>query len=309
MSPLRHAVADYLSIRRALGYQLERAGRLLAQFVDYLEEVGAETVTTEHALAWALLPPDVSARWAATRLSVVRGFATHLAAIDAATEVPPADLLPGRGPSRNTPYLYSDDDIAALLAASDTLRPALRAATYHTLLGLLAVTGLRIGEALALDRGDLDVDAGLLVVRAGKFAKLRELPLHATTVAALRGYLARRDGLHPTGDPAPLFISTAGTRPGYRGVCQTFRQLADRAGLEPRAGSCRPRLHDLRHSFAVNTVLEAYRTGADVQARLPLLSTYLGHVNPAATYWYLSAAPELLGLAGQRLEAHLEGRS
>lgn len=308
MSPLRDAVADYLLIRRALGYKLDRAERLLAQFLDYLDAAGAKTVTIDHALAWALLPDSVSVRWAAARLSVVRGFAVYLAAIDPATEVPPVDLLPRRGRSRLTPYLYSDADIDALLAAAETLRPTLRAATYRTLLGLLAVTGLRIGEALALDRDDLDWDEGLLVVRAGKLGKLRELPLHASTVAALRAYLSCRDRLHPGADSAPVFICTTGRRPGYRGVAQTFRQLVDRAGLKARPGTATPRLHDLRHSFAVNTVLDAYRSGDDVQTRLPLLSTYLGHVNPATTYWYLSAAPELLGLAGQRLEAHLGGR-
>lgn len=308
MSPLREAVADYLLIRRALGYKLDRAERLLGQFLDYLDAAGAKTVTIDHALAWALLPERVSVKWAAARLSVVRGFAAYLVAIDPATEVPPADLLPHRGRSRLTPYLYSDADVAALLAAADTLRPPLRATTYRTLLGLLVVTGLRIGEALALDRDDLDLDEGLLLVRAGKFGKLRELPLHPTTVAALRGYLRRREQLHPGGDPAPVFICTTGRRPGYRGVLQTFRQLADSAGLEARPGTADPRLHDLRHSFAVNTVLDAYQSGDDVQTRLPLLSTYLGHVNPATTYWYLSAAPELLGLASQRLEAHLGGQ-
>ena len=207
--------------------------------------------------------------------------------------------------------MYTDEEIAALLAAAGTLRFPLRVATFRTLLGLLAVTGLRVGEAIRLDRGDLDVAHGLLLVRESKFGKSRELPLHETTVRALQRYLRRRPRLHPRPRPQTeaLFLSLAGTRLRYCNVNWTFLRLARQAGLEPRSAACRPRLHDLRHSFAVRTVLDAYRAEADVQARLPLLSTYLGHVDPGATYWYLSAAPELLALAGERLERHLEARS
>jgi integrase/recombinase XerD len=305
MSRLHEALADYLSVRRAMGYKLERAGKLLAQFVGYLDDAGVETVTVEHALAWSMLPAESNINWWAHRLSVVRGFATYLSTIDPATEVPPTDLLPWRH-RRATPYLYSDDEVAALLAATEMLQGALRTATYHTLLGLLTVTGIRIGEAIRLDRADLDVRAGLLVVRSTKFGKDRQVPLHPTTMQALTGYLSYRDQLLPHPDTAAVFISTAGTRLRYCNVNWTFLKLVDRAGLVPRSGSCRPRIHDFRHSFAVNTVLDGYRSGADVQARLPLLSTYLGHVHPANTYWYLSAAPELLALAGRRLEDHLE---
>ncbi|MGH8910423.1 MAG: tyrosine-type recombinase/integrase [Egibacteraceae bacterium] len=307
MSPLRQALADYLTIRRAMGYKLERPERLLVQFIDYLDEAGAATVTTEHALAWAMLPAGDRLSWWADRLAAARGFAAYLVTIDAATEVPPADLPPSHR-RRGTPYLYSKGDIAALLAAAEGIRSALRAATHRTLLGLLSVTGPRIGEAIGLDRGDLDVRLGLLVARSGKLGKSRQLPLRPTAVQALSGCLAQRDRLHPNPGTPAMLISTAGTRLCYRSAAQTFRELADRAGLTPRSASCRPRPHDLRHTFAVNTVLDAYRTGADVQAVLPLLSTWLGHVDPAATYWYLSAAPELLALAGSRLEDHLGDR-
>lgn len=306
MSPLQEALADYLSIRRAMGYKLERAGKLLAQFVDYLDGAGVVTVTIEDAVAWAMLPADSSINWWAHRLSVVRGFTTYLSTIDPATEVPPADLLPWRS-HRATPYLYTDDEIAALLAATEILSTPLRRATYRTLLGLLSVTGLRIGEAIRLDRGDLDVGRGVLVVRSTKFGKDRQVPLHPTTTAALDSYRKERDRHVPRADTAAVFVSTAGTRLRYCNVNWTFLKLVEHAGLTPRSASCRPRIHDLRHSFAVNTVLDGYRTGLDVQARLPLLSTYLGHVHPANTYWYLSAAPELLALAGQRLQNHLEG--
>lgn len=305
MSPLRHALADYLSIRRAMGYQLDRAEKLLAQFVAHLDELGISTVTIEHALTWATLPAAGAGNWWSRRLSVVRGFARYLHTLDPAHEVPPVDVLAQRR-IRATPYLYSDDDITALItAAAATLRSPLRVATYQSVIGLLAVTGLRVGEAIRLDRAaDLDTDRGLLTVRHSKFGKSREVPLHPSTLAALRSYLRRRDQLlgAASGEPA-LFVSTAGTRLIYANVHLTFQQLVRHAGLGSRSGSCRPRIHDLRHSFAVATLLEAYRAGDDVQARLPLLSTYLGHVDPGSTYWYLSAAPELLALAGQRLES------
>jgi integrase len=196
--------------------------------------------------------------------------------------------------------LYSPADIAALLTAAESLSTPLRRATIGTLIGLLAVTGMRVGEALALNRDDLDPHHGLLVVRHGKFDKSRELVLHPTTVAALRDYLRARDRLHPAPVSAALLISTAGTRLLYCNVHWTFHRLVQRAGLQPRSAACRPRIHDLRHSFAVAAMLDAYAHGQ--QHRLTLISTYLGHVDPAGTYWYLSASPELLAIAAQRLE-------
>ena len=307
MNPMRASVGDYLTTRRAMGYQLERAGRLLPQFVDYLDEAGASTVTVEHAVAWATLPAGDKRNWWAERLSIVRGFATWLAAFDPATEIPPADLLP-RNSGRTTPYICSPQEIEALLATAGNIPTPLRAATYQTLIGLLAVTGMRIGEAIALDHADLDRAHGLLQVRSGKFGKSRQLPLHETTLDALDSYLQLRDRLCREVRTSALLVSNIGTRLDYRYVNITFRRLADQAGLAPRSPSCRPRPHSLRHSFAVHTLMDSYRTGADVQAMLPLLSTYLGHIEPSNTYWYFSAAPELLALAGQRLEDHLGGR-
>lgn len=308
MSRLREALVDYLRIRRALGYKLERAGKLLPQFVDYLEQLGADIVTTEHALAWATLPAGGSGRWWAFRLSMARGFAAYLQTLDPATEVPPKDLLAGR-PPRATPYLYSDEEVAALLTAAGMLRSSLRVATYRTLIGLLAVTGMRVGEAIRLDRGDLDLKHELLVVRNSKFGKSRELPLHPSTIRALRDYQRLRDRHKPPPATPALFVSPAGTRLLYCNVHATFRQLRARAGLEPRSARCRPRIHDLRHSFAIRTLLDAYHGEGEIEPRLSLLATYLGHVRPDSTYWYLSAAPELLALAGQRLERHLGARS
>lgn len=304
MTSLRQALVDYLALRRALGYRLERDEKLLDHFVDYLEDLGEERVTTKRALAWATLPQDADRSWYSCRLSIVRGFAAHLHAIDPATEVPAADLLPWRR-CRATPYLYSDEEIAALIAAARTLHTPHRVATYQTLIGLLAVTGMRVGEAIGLDRGDFDAKTGLVIVRRGKFGKSRELPIHASTVEALRSYLRRRDRPRPaasTRNNSALFVSSAGSRLLYGNVQWTFRRLVSRAGLEPRSAKCRPRLHDIRHSFAVRTITDGYREEGDTQARLALLSTYLGHVDPSATYWYLSAAPELLNLACSRLD-------
>lgn len=308
MSRLDPALADYLALRRSLGFRLVRAGKLLAQFTAYLDAQGADTVTVKAALAWATLPPGAGSRWHAMRLTVVRGFAAHLHALDPVHELIPPDLLRDRG-GRATPYLYSDAEVAALMGATfGTLRTPFGAATYVTLIGLLAVAGLRVGEAIRLDRDDLDPFAGTLTIRLTKFGKSRSVPLHPTTVAALRTYLGRPDRPRPRIPMAALFSSSAGTRLRYCVVNRTFQRLVRRAGLQPRSAACRPRLHDLRHTVAVRTVLDAYRADLDVGALLPLLSTYLGHANPAATYWYLSAAPELLAAAGERLERHLGGR-
>jgi integrase len=304
---LRRELADYLTMRRALGYRLARPEKLLGQFLGYLGEVGADSVTVAHALAWARLPADGAPGWWAYRLSAVRGFATYLHTLDPAVEVIPTDLLPARH-QRANPYLYSEQDIAALITAASSLRTPFRRATYQTLIGLLAVTGMRIGEAIALDRGDVDLTRGRLTVRHAKFGKSRELVIHPSTVDALRGYLHRRDRLDPAPTTAAVFVSTAGTRLAYTNVSATWQRLVRQAGLTGRSASCRPRIHDLRHSFAVRAMLDSYAAGGDGQQTLTLLSTYLGHVDPAATYWYLSAAPELLAVAGQRLEAHLGRR-
>jgi len=301
MTPLRLALADYLSLRRSLGYKLRRSEKLLRQFIDFLEAAGAHTITTKHALAWACQPENGGANWWAHRLSVVRVFANYLHAVDATAEVPPRDLLPCR-PSRASPYLYAEQEIAALIDAASMLRSPLRVATYQTLIGLLAVTGMRVGEAIGLNRHDFDADHGVLVIRHAKFNKTRELPLHPSTVAALRRYLACSQRQRAATRTPALFISTAGTRLLYCNVQWTFQRLTRQAGLEPRTARCRPRIHDLRHAFAVSTLLDAYRDGSDTQGRLTLLSTYLGHVDPAASYWYLSAAPELLARAAERLE-------
>ena len=306
--PLRDALEDYLMLRRALGFRLASAARLLGQFVSYLDVHGTSTVTTSDALAWARLPAGASPAWQAIRLSVVRGFAAYLHGTDPSVQVPPPGLI-RRGNDRATPYLYSDAEISAVIAAAGTLRPEFRAATYQTLIGLLAASGVRIGEALSFDRGDLDAGQGMLTIRDAKFGKTRLIPLHPSATAALTRYSALRDDHHPRpADPA-LFLSTDGTRLRHSNVSLTFSKLTGQAGLARRSASCRPRIHDVRHSYVVNTVLGWYRAGADVAAMMPRLSTYLGHNDPKHTFWYLSAAPELMALAGDRLHAHLQGES
>jgi integrase/recombinase XerD len=264
-------------------------------------------VTVQNALEWAQLPVNSGSNWWGYRLSTVRGFATYLHALDPAHEVPATGLLPQR-PRRATPYLYSDADVAALMAAAGSLSTPLRRATMATLIGLLAVTGIRVGEAIALDRADVDLTIGRLLVRHGKFDKTRELWLHPTTLDALKRYQRLRDRAAPATSATAFFVSLAGTRLLYCNVQGTFHRLVARAGLAPRSISCRPRVHDLRHSFAVGAMIDAYTAGQDGQVRLTLLSTWLGHVDPASTYWYLSASPELMTIAGRRLEAHLAGR-
>lgn len=302
MSALRQAVGQYLSVRRALGFRLERETRLLPDFVVFCERAGHTTITTAAALAWATRPAEADPAWWNARLGMVRGFARWLAAFDSDTEVPAPDLLPARR-RRAQPYLYTDAEVGALMRLAGSLPSPLRGATYQTLIGLLAVTGMRVGEAIALDSGDVDWDQELLVVRHAKFDKTREIVLHPSTVRALRAYAEVRDRCCPRPQAPAFFISLAGTRLIYNNVHYVFHQMLGQAGVRPRSHRCRPRIHDLRHRFAVITLLGWYRDDGDVSARLPQLSTYLGHVDPADTYWYLHAVPELLALAAGRLTA------
>jgi integrase/recombinase XerD len=301
MNRLRQDAADYLMIRRALGFKLRGHDQLLKDFLANLEQTGKETITTEGALAWATAPAGLSTvRWS-QRLCAVRGFARHLHGLDPSVEVPPVDLLTCRR-ERPTPYLYTQHDIIRLVEAASGLRPTLRAATHETFFGLLASTGLRVGEAIHLDRGDVDLDAGVLDINDAKFRKHRRLPLHQSTVAVLRGYTEVRDELCPRPKAPSFFVSLRGTRLLDVSVHAVFRQLVQPLCLAAQPGAGGPRIHDLRHTFAVATLRDWYRCGADMPGKLPVLSAYLGHAEPASTYWYLQACPELLGLAAQRLE-------
>jgi len=307
MSALRQACEDYLALRRALGFKLERPGRILPDLVAHLEASGQTAITTRAALEWATRPAG-HPQECADRLSIARGFARHLRALDGTSEVPPTDLLPGCR-RRLAPHIYSDRDIAALMAATATIHSPFRAATHRTLIGLLAVTGMRIGEAIALDQGDVDLAAGCVTVRAGKWNAARELPLHDTTVRALDEYRKLRERRRPTPTSPAFFVSMRGTRLLSGHVREAFRELRRHADVTAMPGARQPRIHDVRHSFAVATLVDWYRADADVAARLPRLSSYLGHSAPEATYYYLQATPQLLALAAERLERIEERRS
>jgi integrase len=302
MTGLRESATQYLAMRRTLGFKLSAQAAILMGFVDYCEQHQLEHISTDAAVAWAVgTPRSHDALWWARRLMVVRIFARHLSAFDPATEVPPVDALPGFY-RRVTPYLYAPEEIERLLRAASALSPPLRGATYRCLLGLLAVSGLRIGEACQLDRVDVDLPAALITIRDSKFGKSRQIPVHASTVTALAGYATIRDRDRASKGCTAFFVSTRGTRVRPNGVNHTFPELLQAAGIHTSPGTRRPRVHDLRHSFSVATLLDWYRTDSDTAALLPLLSTYLGHVDPKSTYWYLQATPELLALAASRLE-------
>ena len=308
MNPPRRALAghlnDYLTLRRALGCKLVRAERDLRQFLDYLAGRQQDTLTVEAAADWVRRSRHGSDA-PALGMEAVCGFAAFLHAHDPAHEIPPAGLFPRRR-LRAVPYLYSPADVAALQAAAGRLRGPLRADTYTVLIALLTVTGLRIGEALALDDDDIDTVEGMLLVRQDKAQSFRLVPLHPTALAELAGYRHRRDQAFPGRAATAVLASCTGDRLTYNAVHKTFTGLVSAAGLGPRTGRCRPVIHGLRHSYAVNMLAGWYRDGADVPARLPRLSTVMGHSGPASTYWYVSASPELMALAAQRLQAHVD---
>jgi integrase len=266
-----------------------------------MEERNATTITTKLAVAWATLPPDRHASWA-LRLTDVRGFARHIANLDPATEVPPVGILPGW--KRAKPYVYSDAEIDALLTAALALPPkdGLRRWTYHTLFGLIAVTGMRLSEAMGLERRDVDLDAGVLTVRLTKFGKSRLVPLHVTTCAALRSYAKRRDARLGSRCGSTFFVAEQGGRLLHQYVHRVFWRLSREIGLRRPGDRTGPRVHDFRHRFAIRTLLDWYRDGTNVESQLPVLSTYLGHACVRDTYWYLSSCPELMEEAARRLD-------
>ncbi len=304
MKDLPTLLAEYLATRRAFGAGLVAAERMLRNFLAFLLQHEATCMTTQLALQWATEPRQAQpAHWAA-RLGIVRAFARYANAEDPRHEVPPDGLLTARR-RRATPYLYSDKEIADLTGAARRLRGRtdLRAHTYSTLLALLAVTGMRLSEPLRLDRDDVDLACGVLTVRNAKFGKSRCLPVHESTRQALAGYALLRDRICPQPRDPAFFLSERGTRIAQNTVQQTFVKLSRQVGLRKPSDSHGPRLHDLRHRFAIETLLRWYREDVDVEQRLPRLATYLGHARVRNTYWYLTATPELLRIAARRLPA------
>jgi integrase len=306
---LADAVEDYLAIRRALGLQLLADGKLLARFARFAAARGESTVTIDAAVAWSALGSSTAD--VARRLSMVRRFAIFLAAFDPATQVPPERMV-ASGVTRRAPYIFDAYEITDLIAAAATLSspppapsPPLLAVSFATLIGLMAATGIRTSEVTRLDRSDVDLNAGLLLIRYSKYGKSRRIPLHPSTVTALADYGRQRDDLCPRPLDDALLIVADGERLRGKHTGPTFHRLLSEVGITVAPGRRPPRLHDLRHTFAVTTLIGWHRQGLDVTARLPLLSLYLGHVNPAHTYWYLQAVPELMSVLADRLEDHL----
>lgn len=304
MRTLRQALDDYLALRRGLGFKLQSDGVRLRSFLCFLEERNATHITTRLAADWALRTQGAQP---GKRLRMVRSFAKYMAAFDSRTDVPPANLIPVRA-IRPRPYIYSDDEVHRLLEAAwacDDDRPR---GTYYCLFGLLIVTGLRIGEAIRLQVHDVDLKNGILTIRDTKFAQSRLVPLHPTTVRELRNYKRRRDKLLGTQSSPHFFITRKGTPLYHDRIYRVFRPLLVKLSLRKETSGSGPRLHDFRHRFAVRTMIDWYRSGEDVERRLPTLSTFLGHVSVDSTYWYLTEYPELMRMAVQRLEDRWEGR-
>jgi integrase/recombinase XerD len=303
MSRLDVALNEYLAIRRALGFELREVAGCLRNFVAFLEAEDASHITTDLALRWATQPAEAQPSTWTWRLGMVRRFAAWHSAMEPRTEIPSAGLLPHRY-QRKKPHIYSDNEIEKLLrqAAQLASQRGLRAHTYSTLFGLLAVSGMRVNEALNLDGTDVDLGQGVLTIRRTKFGKSRHIPVHPSTVDALKQYADRRDRIlnKPT---AAFFVSERGTRITDCMARYTFARLSQQLGFRSMAKSHGrgPRLHDMRHRFAARTLIHWYQAGLDVERELPKLATYLGHVHINETYWYLEAVPELLQLATDRL--------
>ena len=313
MTTLRQAVREYVSMRRSLGFKLHEAGKGLLDFVTFMAQHRASSITQALALAWAQQPANVQPAHGAQRLSFVRGFAQYRSATDPRTQIPAQGLLPFQ-PKRARPYLYSEAEIRSLLRAALTMpyryeRGALRPWVYHGLFGLLSVSGLRLGEARNLELHDVDLKAAVLTIRGAKFGKTRLVPLHASACTVLADYLRRRTrhwGQRPVS--SFVFVSSRGHRLDGGDIHRTFYKLSRQIGLRGAADSHGPRLHDLRHRFATHTLVHWYRSHQDPERKLPLLSAYLGHVHVADTQWYLSGSPELMREAMRRLEHRWEDR-
>jgi len=305
MSTLGQALETYLTLRRGLGSELRGPGAYLHRFVEFLDRERSAVVTTKLALRWATAPAHATPATWAQRLADVRRFAAWLSATDPRTEIPPPGLLPDRY-RRRPPYIYSDKEVARIVREAARLPSpfGLRALTYSTLFGLLAATGLRLGEALVLDRDDVDLSAGVLAVRRAKFGKSRFVPVHDSTQRALRRYAQQRDVLLPRPASPAFLLSDRGTRVTQCSARYNFAIVSRAAGLRPPTRGGRhgrgPRLHDMRHRLAAKVLVRWYREGRDVERELPKLSAYLGHVHVADTYWYIEAVPELLRLATER---------
>lgn len=314
MTTLLQAVKEYLSMRRDLGFKLREDGKGLLEFAAFMQQRRASYVRQALALAWAQKPSGAQPSHWARRLRFVRGFARYRSATDPRTEIPSPGLLPFR-PRRARPYLYSDDELRSLLRVALEMpcryeRGQLRRWVYHCLFGLLSVSGLRLGEARNLELQDVDLKTAVLTIRGAKLGKDRLVPLHASTCKVLADYLTRRSR-HWANRPVSsyLFVSSRGNRLDDGDVHRTFYALSRQIGLRGASDRHGPRLHDMRHRFATNTLVRWYKRDQDPERLLPILSAYLGHVHVADTQWYLSGSPELMREAMRRLERRWEDRT
>ncbi|MCK4825527.1 tyrosine-type recombinase/integrase [bacterium] len=308
MKSLKEAAEEYIYLRRALGFKLRDTESLLKDFTDFMERENAPYITTNLSLLWAKAPKNALQAYWSSRLSVIRRFAQYVKAMDSRNEVPPHGILPYRY-HRCNPYIYSDEEVLKLLQACNSLNSGneLRKHTCYTVLGLLAVTGMRISEVTALTRENVDLTQGIISIRNTKSRKSRLIPVHRSTLQVLREYARLRNQIYPTCQVSNFFLSDQGTVLTGYAVRYVFIHLSHQIGLRKPTDSHGPRIHDLRHRFAVKTIIKWYREGVNVENLIPLLSTYLGHTKPSDTYWYLSSVPELIGLAAARLEKHLGG--
>ena len=303
---MQDRVTAYLRYRRQLGYRLAIEGAQLQRFAAFAHQYGHHgPLTLAIVLAWAgaSRTPFGPAR----RLEVIRPFAKYCQLFEPDTAVPPTGLL-GPGHRRVPPHIYTSEELDALLAAAKTLQPrdGLRPVTIHTYLGLLAATGLRVSEGLALNRQDVDLDRGMITVRCGKFGKARQVPLDPSTVTALAGYCKRRDHEAPWVHDDAFFCFDNARRVNYDQASYAFQCLRRQLGWERNTARL-PRMYDLRHTFACRRLRQWYEDGVDVNWALPQLSTYLGHVKVSDTYWYLTAVPELMAIVTDRFEHYTSG--
>ena len=312
MSELRQAIRQYLALRRSLGFELREAETVLHRFVSFAEREGAAYITTDLVRRWMSEPSKAQPATWASWVAMVRRFARWWSATDPRTEVPPEALAPGRL-RRKPPYIYSDEEIARLVQMAARLPSSggMRGLTYSTYFGLIAATGMRMSEGLALDRSDVDLVEGILTIRRTKFGKSRIVPLHPSTREVLESYAGQREQILRHADTPAFFVSEQGSRITQWSTRYNFAKVSQQVGLRPaaRGHGQGPRLHDLRHRFAVRTMIEWYRKGLDVEREIPKLSAYLGHVHVNDTYWYLEATPELLQLATERLMQRQGGLS
>lgn len=312
MSAIRDSLAQYVAVRRALGTTFYEPALALSHFVDLLEREGAEFITIELALRWAMAPKLVERATWGRRLSQVRGFAKWMSAIDSRSEIAPTHLLSARR-RRNPPHIYTDQEIERLMTQAAQLHSptGLRALTYSTLIGLLVATGLRPGEAIRLDRSDVDLVNGILAIRESKFGKSRFVPLDESTRTALERYALGRDQLCSVILSEAFLVGERGLRLNACSARSMFVRLSRATGLRATTADGRhghgPRLQDFRHSFATGRLVQWYRDGLDVSRELPKLATYLGHVDVGLTYWYIEAVPELLELAAGYLDRNRSG--